>query len=389
MKTFQNKISIKKIEILKLFLFLNNARLLLLSRKFINNLIKIIIRENKNLRISSKKYLLNLSVYRKFWNDYNVIKNYISNFIVKFTDKNEPDYKYNCLIDFLYFIKSYFNDNIHYVELNKDITFNEKFYSLFNEGMSTKEKSSSEEEKNEIMNKEETAIDSNICQKLPNLNNENNNLKGRGGKILINDNINNDLKVINKFDNKKGNNINDLKDIKYPNNTIYQNKEDIFTIKYIEECSFKKISNKINDLTNLIYESIDLSSQIDSISNENENSNIFNFESIIKSQISLFSFENLKQSSINNLKKKFINYFNEELDIIISEKYQTFIDKKNEEIEYQYKLINNLLDKCEIIYNNSLKQKKNSIKKSKSNNSLKGYFDVGINNIKNSIQNNK
>ena len=72
---------------------------------------------------------------------------------MKFTDKNEPDYKFNCLIDFLYFIKSYFNDNIYYTELNKDIAFNEKFYFLFNEGVSTKEKSSSEEEKKEINEK--------------------------------------------------------------------------------------------------------------------------------------------------------------------------------------------------------------------------------------------
>ena len=81
-----NNIDIQITKILNIFIFLYNIRLLLYSRKYINALLRYEIKNNKNLRVSKNKYLIDFEGI-KYINDKKAIKNYICNFVVSIPDK--------------------------------------------------------------------------------------------------------------------------------------------------------------------------------------------------------------------------------------------------------------------------------------------------------------
>ena len=70
-----------KFKIIKIFEFLNNIRLIIASRKYINKIIKNEVENNELLR-KSKSYFLNDITRFQYINEKNV-KMYISQFIVK------------------------------------------------------------------------------------------------------------------------------------------------------------------------------------------------------------------------------------------------------------------------------------------------------------------
>jgi hypothetical protein len=168
-ENIKNTINIKSIEILNLLLFLNNIRLLLYSRKYVNSILRFEVKKNKKLRLSKKKYLIDFASLK--FKEEKLIKKYISNFIVmvNVNDNNEnkidnendniinnnnnndhdKDTKiYNLTLDFLYFIKNYFNNNVHLVSPVRNLNYNTLFFKIFTK-YDTKESSEVEISEND------------------------------------------------------------------------------------------------------------------------------------------------------------------------------------------------------------------------------------------------
>ena len=113
-----------------IFRILNNIRLILKSRKYINQIIKYEVDNNKNLKISKSLFLNDIAGF-KYKDDENKIKLYINKFIVQIVDHILSQNQYNLTIDFLFFLKKFFNDSVHFVNITKDITINKRFNSIF------------------------------------------------------------------------------------------------------------------------------------------------------------------------------------------------------------------------------------------------------------------
>ena len=210
-----NKMKIQITKILNAFLFLNNIRLLLYSRKYINSLLRAEIKKNKaNLKKSKKKYLIDF-VGLSLENEISK-KNYISNFIVLVVgDDEESKNKYNIILDFLYFIKNYLNNNIHLVSPIEDLNYNKIFFQIFTKNEATENSeeiySYSENEQNlqsnqnKIINntsKNDNKDEENNKSVILNQNNSNKNIKNPENK---NDKLDNPPKDENNNDNDSGN----------------------------------------------------------------------------------------------------------------------------------------------------------------------------------------
>ena len=77
-----NKIKSNIIKISNIFRFLNNIRLILLSRKYVNKIILNEVQNNPKIKISQSLFLNNLIGF-KYINDENKLKLYVSQFIVQ------------------------------------------------------------------------------------------------------------------------------------------------------------------------------------------------------------------------------------------------------------------------------------------------------------------
>ena len=117
-----------KFKIIKIFEFLNNIRLIIASRKYINKIIKNEVENNELLR-KSKSYFLNDITRFQYINEKNV-KMYISQFIVKKGHWKLSENQYYLTLDFLFFIKKYLNDAVHFVKKSEGITSNKEFSRL-------------------------------------------------------------------------------------------------------------------------------------------------------------------------------------------------------------------------------------------------------------------
>ena len=179
-----NNIDIQITKILNIFIFLNNIRLLLYSRKYINALLRYEIKNNKNLRVSKIKYLIDFEGI-KYINDKKAINNYICNFVVSIPDEEENtiiNKKHNLTLDFIYFLKNDFNNNIHIVAPIKNLNYNSMFLKIFSK-VDSKNSSKEEEEikkdfkENNLEIKEK--YNKNPEENLKNTTNENN------GNIII------------------------------------------------------------------------------------------------------------------------------------------------------------------------------------------------------------
>ena len=78
----KNQIKVNIIKMSKIFRYLNNIRLILHSRKYINKIIQYEVKNNKKLRISHSYFLNDIKGF-KFKDDEKKLKIYISPFIVQ------------------------------------------------------------------------------------------------------------------------------------------------------------------------------------------------------------------------------------------------------------------------------------------------------------------
>ena len=126
----KNQIKVNIIKMSKIFRYLNNIRLILHSRKYINKIIQYEVKNNKKLRISQSYFLNDIKGF-KFKDDEKKLKIYISPFVVQIGDGLLSQNQYNLTSDFLFFLKDYFNNSFHFVDQIEDITLNNYYSSVF------------------------------------------------------------------------------------------------------------------------------------------------------------------------------------------------------------------------------------------------------------------
>ena len=128
MNMMKSEIKGKVYKLFNIFRYLNNIRLILNSRKYINKLIKIKVETNKNL-VKTKQYLFNDLRGFKYKNDEKKCKMYISQLTVQMGNNKLNQDQYNLTLDFLYFLKSSLNDTVHFVKaINSELNTNKKEY---------------------------------------------------------------------------------------------------------------------------------------------------------------------------------------------------------------------------------------------------------------------
>ena len=290
-----NKIKSKIIKISNIFSFLNNIRLILFSRKYINKIIQNEVQNNSNIRISKKLYL-NDFIGAKYINDDNKLKLYVSQFIVQIGPGKLSQKIYNLVLDFFYYLKSKFNDSVHIVKTSEDITSNKLYDSIFYDTNSNFE-----------------IIDDNI-------NKENNNNQNTNQKEEYNENIN---IITNESLNNTNIKIEDIKNI---------------------NANLTSINNIIKNIQNKFSNEELESKLVKAFSINNEKEEITNYSN--------FALHDLENDSINNFKKIFIHFFyKDDLNNIDKKNPKSILDNEMKEITKEYSKINELLKKSESLLN--------------------------------------
>ena len=409
-----------------IFRFLNNIRLILISRKYINQIIKYEVDNNKKLKISKTLFLNDIAGF-KYKHDEKKIKLYISKFIVQIGDNILPQNQYNLTLDFLFFLKKFFNDSVHFVKIIKDITINEKFSSIFsseNKNYNAEDNKNSKHEDNKIVfnNRDNNSINiSNIQYEkknkdsdkiLKNIENlkEINNIKIFQQYEVLNSldtEVSNDIqeahaeenqirylqKKMNGFNNLKSNQIhsisiinnelfldNNINIIKDNSKQFYESNIQILKQGDIDHSLDKiiKIKEQIKDIVNTI-KSDSLESQL-TLELE-KNSDLFDIDNI---NIDLnknmnYSIHDLKNDSINNLKNIFINYFIEKEEKKSYYNSDYLLKKEKENINLEFTNIMNEIISAENLVNTF--QKNSQFFNSNNNEDLKSIVSI-INSIK-------
>ena len=346
-----------------IFRFLNNIRLILISRKYINQIIKYEVDNNKKLKISKSLFLNDIAGF-KYKDDEKKIKLYITKFIVQIEDHILSQNQYNLTIDFLFFLKKFFNDSVHFVRIIKDITINEKFNSIFsskNKNNHVKDNKNNRNNNNKIIFNNGTNNNINItniqCENkdsdkiIENMNEIiNNNKILRQNEVLntLDTEISNDIKETHDKENKsqylqkKLNNYNNLKLNKINSIAIINNElvldKNIYIIKdkpkqfyesniQITRKEILNIRNIYHSLEKIIKIKEEIKNIVETIISDSlesqltlkleKNNDLFDIDNIDNININLnknmnYSIHDLKNNSINNLKNIFINYFIEE-----------------------------------------------------------------------------
>ena len=303
--------NIKKISYF--FRLLNNVRKIMVSRKYINQIIKYEVNNNMRLKISKSFFLNDIEGFK--YKDYEKkIEIYITKFIVQIGDYILSQNQYNLTIDFLFFLKKFFNAPEHFKSIIKGIKINNiknnNIIDNLNETYNNKKKMLQQNEHLNLL-KPEISYEENKSQNFQKRMNSNYNLKSNQiNSISI---INNEL-ILDK-------NINIVKDISRKEILKVEN------IKHLLEKIIKiktEIKNIVNTATSDNLESqltlkleknidlfdIDIDIDIDNINLElNNNMNYLLHE--------------FKNDSINNLNNIFMNYCFEE------EKYKSYIKSDN------------------------------------------------------------
>ena len=345
---------------LPIFKYFNNIRSLLLSSKYVNRVIANEVENNKFLRISNKYFLNDLIGFKI--TDKKQKKMYISQFIVQIKDYILPKNQYNLMMDFLYFLKDYLNNNIHYVYKNKDLTDNIYYQKVFNNDIETKNSSDSQEKNEEFKIENNSKIDANIN------NNSNNN-----NNIEYINNINNN---VYSPDNNNINNIDYINPVN--NNNAYKNH-----LENIQKNNNKRINvleslpnlNIKNNIFSILLEKIENTTKdIENIMNINENDEDLTFQIrnelkdidfilSINNKIGLkedidFSLHNIEESSSKNFEKLFFGFFYKQDNIQID--CSNILSKTKKKLEEKYSDIINKLNNYELIYDKIINEMKNS-----------------------------
>ena len=324
-----NKIKSNIIKISNIFKFLNNIRLVLLSRKYVNQIIKKEVESNPCIRISVSSFLNNLNGY-KYKDDENKLKLYVFQFIVQIGNWKLKQKIYNLVLDFLYYLKSYFNDSIHFVNSSQDIISNGLYSSIFYNA-------------NENKNiKGELNSDLQIFGNINNYNDKKTIINNKGNCCQIEElDERNKLELTNKniLENINDSNIK-LEDINYMKKSLTSLKYNITNIK--DKFSNEKIEFK------LIQEFCR--------NNEIEENNI-NFSNPLY---------DLKNESIENFKNIFIQFFiKDDLKDKGNKKSMSILENEKEEIIKECSKINEILETSKkiidkLINSSNLSGKKNT-----------------------------
>ena len=311
-KYLKNKIKTNVIKMANIFRFLNNIRLILFSRKIVNKIIQNEVRNNKNLYISQTNFLNDIIGF-KYKDDVNKLKLYVSKLIVQIGDNILPQNLYNLTLDFLFYLKGFLNDSVHFVHSSDDITSNKQYYSIF-------------------------------CNKDKYKNNiENNNIIIEDSKNIIKPKI----KIIK---NGKKNDFQNLKSVK-----------EIIIIILDEILIYNKDKNNLgiseeykNDIKLEIFENAldntiklekDIDNLVEIISNKGLESQLINEYKINDEEKEtkinyLYSLHELENDSINNFKKIFINFFyTDENGNIINNNSRYILNNKKDKFKKKYNLI--------------------------------------------------
>jgi len=440
-ENIKNTINIKSIEILNILLFLNNIRLLLYSRKYVNTILTFEVKKNKKLRLSKNKYLIDFAGLK--YKEEKLIKNYISNFIVMVNandnNKNEIDNEnnniinnnnnndtdkdtkiYNLTLDFLYFIKNYFNNNVHLVSPVRNLNYNTLFFKIFTK-YDTKENSEEEISENDqngsnkgkskngkkeekyssiIYNKEEEDEEKKIiAYNIPNKGEEI--IKGQKKSEEIISEQSNELEdIIEKkekkiledcfmdiytsdgnFINKNNNNKNKINISEYSFKDNEEKNKDIdinYIIKNIKSFSFEALKEDINQV-------IELNTDIKIEASKNV---LIDYEKEINNILGkpdFFSIKELQKNSVDNLKNVFVKYFAATINEKVLNKYIPLLNKENIEINNKFQLILDRIDYYGIFLEIFLNNRKEIY--NHNNKLLDTYIELSIENIKALIPN--
>ena len=416
-----------------IFTFLNNIRLILISRKYINQIIKYEVDNNKNLKISKSVFLNDIAGF-KYKDEEKKIKLYITKFIVQIGNHILSQNQYNLTIDFLFFLKKYFNDSVHFVNIIKDITINEKFNSIFcskNKNYNTKDNKNNKNDDNTIVfnNGDNNRINiskiqyenknqdcDKIFKNIENFKETNNN------KILqqyeplnsLDTEVSNDIQEAHDEENKirylqkKMNGFNNLKlskiySITFINNEFFLEKN-INIIKDKSKQSYEsniQISGKEILKQGNIYHSLEkiikIKKQIKNIINTitsdslesqltiklEKNSDLFDNISIdLNKNMMIYSIHDLKNDSINDLKNIFINYFIDEEEKKAYYNSDNLLKKEKENINFEFSNILNEIISVENIVNSF--QKNNQFIYSNNTEDLESIV-LSVNSLKDDI----
>ena len=321
-----NKIKSNIIKISNIFRFLNNIRLILLSRKYVNKIILNEVQNNPKIKISQSLFLNDLIGF-KYINDENKLKLYVSQFFVQIGQWKLSQNIYNLVLDFLYHLKNYFNDSVHFVKITEDITSNKLYYSIFYDSNNNKRI------KGEI-NSNFKIID----------NNNNNNIRNNNNKIIIQNKEHNENMNLEKPMEIKNENINNtnikFEDIENMDKSLTSIIDKILNIK-------KKFSNE--KLESKLIEQFCINNE------KEENINYSNF-----------SLHDLENDSIDNFKNIFIQFFyKDDLNNIDKNNPKIILENEKKEIIKEYSEINEILKQSKILVNKlidsfHLSEKKNS-----------------------------
>lgn len=218
----RNEIKSQIIKMMRVFIYLNNIRLIIMSRKYINRIIKNEIENNDKLRISKIRYLMDVIAFK--FEEYNKIKKYLKQFIVQIGDKILPQNQYNLTLDFLFFNKNYLNNEVHMVDKNGNISDNNIFKDIFEEESKNSTDSDELQKKNDLKHDKKDDCNnrnSDNTDQIDNLSKKNyiNNYKDIKNDLKINSNkIKSDQNKIildNKIYNNNNNNLVNNKDYKF------------------------------------------------------------------------------------------------------------------------------------------------------------------------------
>ena len=343
----------------KIFRYLNNIRSLLLSRKYINRIIADEVENNIDLRIS-KTYFLNDIIGFKISDD-KIKKMYISQFIVQIKDSILPKNKYNLMSDFLYYLKNYFNNNIHYVFKIQDLTENSAYSLTFNNYDINSKNSSNSLEKNENISENNDVIETNNTNDI-NINGNNSNENSLHNIEYFNEiSINQDYNI-NK--NLLDNNLQNPIDLRVDSNIFNKKeKEEIIDIpneiEYIINNLLDNYENVMNTTKNInilmnIEKEEEICKQIKNDLKVFENDFKLSDDKVNIADDIDFSLHNLKESSTNKFEELFRNFFFKKHDIPID--CNNILPKSKKYIEEKILKIINELNKSLEIYDIILKR---------------------------------
>ena len=371
-----------------IFRILNNIRLILKSRKYINQIIKYEVYNNKNLKISKSFYLNDIAGF-KYKDDENKIKLYITKFIVQIGDHILSQNQYNLTLDFLFYLKKVFNDSSHFVNIIKDVTINQKCNSILCSEIKTsnlKDNNNNKNDNNKIVfnNKDNNSINisnihcenknkdsDKILKNIENLKEIKNHKKFQQYKELnsLETEVSNDIQEAHDEENKilyqqkkmKGFNnlkLNKIHSIAIINNELFLENNN-YIIKGISkqfyesniqilkqgiiQYSLEKIITIKNQIKNIINPIISdsLESQLTlKLEKDNDLFDIDNINIDLNENM-IYSIHDLKIDSINILKNIFINFFIEEEEKKSYYNSDNLLKKEKENINFQFSNIMN------------------------------------------------